>query len=76
MLMFIAALFTIIRHGDDLMRMDRGMDAEGVYGVECYCPTEQNEIMPSAVTRMDPEMTTLSEVNQKDKHCTSLTCGI
>ena len=74
--MFIAALFTITRHGDNLMCMDRGTDVEGVYVLECYCPTEQNEIMPSAETRMDPEMTTLSEVNQKDKHHTSLTCGI
>ena len=30
-------------------------------------PLEENEIMPFAATRMDPEMITLSEVSQAEK---------
>ena len=37
---------------------------------------EKNETMPSATTRMDLEVTTLSQ-SEKDKHrMISLTCGI
>ena len=36
-----------------------------MYTVECYSATEKNEIMPSAATGADPEMT-VSEVSQKE----------
>ena len=33
-----------------------------------YSVVKKNEIMPSAATRMDLEITLLSEVSQKDSH--------
>ena len=49
-------------------------------GVGCHCllrlSHKENEIMPSAVTRMGPQVV-LTEVSQNDKyHMISLTCGI
>ena len=47
--------------------------------MEYYSAIKKNEIMPFASTWMDPEIITLSEVNQKEKdkyHMISLICGI
>ena len=47
--------------------------------MEYYSAIKKNEIMPFAVTWMDLEIITLSEISQKekDKYCTiSLICGI
>ena len=45
-----------------------------------YCSAiKKNETMPSAATRMQLEITILSEVSQKEKekyHMISLICGI
>ena len=46
---------------------------------EYYSATKKNEIAPSAATRLDPEMITLSEISQTEKqrsHMISLICGI
>ena len=50
-----------------------------IYTMEYSSAIKRNEIMPFAATRMDLEIITLSEVNQKEKdkyHMISLTCGI
>ena len=48
-----------------------------IYTTEHDSPTKRNETVPSAATGMDPEMTILSELSQKDKdRMLSLTCGI
>ena len=47
--------------------------------MEYYSAVNENEIMPSAATRMDLENVTLSEVAHKEKnkyHMISLICGI
>ena len=47
--------------------------------MEYYLVTKKDEIMPFAAIGMDPEMITLSEVNQKEKdiyHMIPLICGI
>ena len=47
--------------------------------MEYYLAIKKNEIMLFAATWMDPEITILSEVSQKqkDKHCMMpLICGI
>ena len=47
--------------------------------MEYYSAIKKNEIMPFASTWMDPEIITLSEVNQKEKdkyHMISLIYGI
>ena len=47
--------------------------------MEYYSAIKKKEIMPFAVTWMDLEIVTLSEVSQKEKdkyHMVSLTCGI
>ena len=44
-----------------------------------YSAIKKNEVMPFAATWMQPEITILSEVSQKDKdkyHVISLICGI
>ena len=38
-----------------------------VYAMEYYSAIKKNETMPSAVTWLDPEIITLSEVHQKEK---------
>ena len=50
-----------------------------VYAMEYYSAIKNNEIMPFAVTLVDLEIITLSEVSQREKdkyHMISLTCGI
>ena len=50
-----------------------------IYVMECYSAIKKNEITPFAATWMDPEITILSEVNQKEKdkyHMISLICKI
>ena len=50
-----------------------------LYTMEYYAAIKKNEIMPSAVTRIDTEIVILSEVSQTEKdkyHMISLTCGI
>ena len=47
--------------------------------MEYYLVTKKDEIMPFAAIGMDPEMITLSEVNQKEKdksHMRLFTCGL
>ena len=47
--------------------MDK-QDVGCVYILEYYSAIKKNEIMPCAVTRMDLEMITLSEVRQTNKY--------
>ena len=50
-----------------------------IYTIEHYSAIKNNEIMPFALTWMQLEIITLSEVSQKDKdkyHMISLICGI
>ena len=47
--------------------------------MEYYSATKKNDIMPFAAIPVDLEITTLSEINQKEEdkyHMISLTCGI
>ena len=49
-----------------------------IYTMEYYSAIKKNEIMPPAAAWMQPEMTILREVSQKEKdkyHVISLTCG-
>ena len=50
-----------------------------IYTMEHYSAIKKNEIMPFAVTWVDPEIVILSEVSQTEKdkyHMISLICGI
>ena len=74
-LMFIAAPFIITKHGNNLNVHGQmhgytrcGIFLRNIYTMEYYSTIGQNEIMPSAATRMDLEMITLSEASQKDKY--------
>ena len=79
--MFIAALFTIAR----IWKQLKCPPAEEwikkmwyIYTMECYSAIKKNEIMPFAVTWVDPEGI-LCEISQteKGKYCmTSRKCGI
>ena len=79
--MFIAALFTIARTWKQpkCPSTDEWIKKLWcIYTTEYYSAIKKNEIMPSAVTWMDLEIVTLSEVSQteKDKYVISLICGI
>ena len=61
------------------MSMDRGVDKENVvhiYTMEYYSAIKKNKIMPFATTRMDLEITILSEVRQRKTNIIPLICGI
>ena len=50
-----------------------------IYIVEYYSAIKKNEVMPFAVTWMNPEIIILSKVSQTEKykyHMMSLPCGI
>ena len=50
-----------------------------IYIMEYHSAIKKNEIVPFAATRLDLEIITLSEVNQKEKdkyHMISLICEI
>ena len=60
------------------MSIDRKKDV-GIYRMEYYSATKNNEIMPFVATWMDLEILILSEVSQEEKnkyHVISLICGI
>ena len=66
---FIAALLTIARHGNNLMSMDRGIDKMcSIYAMEYSSAIKKKEIMPFAATWMDLESVILSEANQRKRH--------
>ena len=62
------------------MSIEREIDKEDVvhiyYTMECFSAIKRNEIVPSAATWMDLEIVILSEISQRRKNVTSLTCGI
>ena len=68
--MFIAAVFAIVRHGDNLC-CHQMMDKENVAHLYMgwYLAIKEDEIVPSAATWTDLEMglMVLSEVSDKDK---------
>ena len=80
--MFIAALFTIAK----TWKQPKCPSTEEwikkmwyIYTMEYYSAIKRNKTMPFAATWMQPEITILSEVSQKDKdkyHMISLLCGI
>ena len=49
------------------MSIDREMDKEDMVLMEYYSAIKRNKIMPLAVTWMDPEIATVSEVSQTEK---------
>ena len=79
--MFIAALFTIAKHENNLNvhRQMTGQRRCGVYITEYYSTIKRNEIMPFAATQIQVEIIILSEVSQKEKdkyHMMSFTRAI
>ena len=78
---FIAALFTIARtwRQPKCPSTEEGIKKRWyIYTMEYYS-TLKNEILPFAVTWMDPEIIILSEASQTEKgkyHTISLICGI
>ena len=79
--MFIAALFTIARSWKQpkCPSTDEWIKKMWYkYTMEYYSDIKKNEIMPSAATWMDLEITKLSEGSQteKDKYMILLLCGI
>ena len=75
---FIAALLTIARHGNNPTSMDRGIDKMcSIYTMEYSSAIEKKEIMPFSATWMDLESVILSEISEKEKHpMTSRICEI
>ena len=66
---FIATLFTIPRHGNNLMSTDRGIDKKmcSIYTIQYSSAIKKKAIMPFAATWMDLESVTLTEVkSEKD----------
>ena len=56
-----------------------GLRTCGTYTQDYYSAIKKNEIMPFAATRIQLEIITLSEINQKEKdkyYMMSLICGI
>ena len=80
--MFIAVLFTIAKTWNQPKYpfTEEWMKKMWyIYTMEYYPAIQKNEIMSSAATWMDLEITILSEVSQKEKdkyHVISLICGI
>ena len=70
------------RGGHNLNAHQQMMDQEAVKYTHTWIllsHLKKNEIMPSAVTQMDLQITVLNEGSQKEKekyHTTPLTCGI
>jgi len=68
--MFIATLFTTAKTGRQTKHPsteEQKEKMEYIYTVEYYSAIKKNEIMPSAATRTDLEIITLSEVSRKEK---------
>ena len=66
---FLAALYTIERHGNNSISANRHRDKDNV---ACTCngislSHKKNEIMPFVVTCTDLEVIILSEVSQAEK---------
>ena len=78
--MFIPALFTITKtrkQPKHLMTEEWIQKIRCVYTKDYYSPIEKNEIMPSAATWTNLEITLPSEVSLRDTHdVTSFMCGI
>ena len=80
--MFIAALFTIAKTWKQpKCRLTNEWIRKMWYisTMEYYSAIKKNEIMPFAVTWLQPEIIILSEINQKEKdkyQKMSLICGI
>ena len=66
---FIATLFTIARHGNNLMSTDRGIDKKmcSIYTIQYSSAIKKKAIMPFAATWMDLESVILSEESQTEK---------
>ena len=68
--MFIAAIFTKPRHGNNLnvhQQMNRLRKCGTYTQWNTIQPQINNKIMPFAATWMEPEILILSEVSQKEK---------
>ena len=65
---FIATLFTIARHGNNLMSTDRGIDKKmcSIYTIQYSSAIKKKAIMPFAATWMDLESVILSEISDRD----------
>ena len=64
---FAAALFTIARHGNNLLPIDRGIDKMcSRYTVEYYSAIKKNKIMPFAATWKDLECVILGEISDRE----------
>ena len=66
---FIAALLTIARHGNNPTSMDRGIDKMcSIYTMEYSSAIEKKEIMPFAPIGMDLDIVILSEARWRKRN--------
>ena len=65
---FTAALFTIARHGNNLLSIDRGIDKKmcSRYTMEYYSAMKKNKIMPFVGTWKDLECVILGEISDRE----------
>ena len=74
-LVFIAALFTIASHGNNLNVHSQRIKTMLIYMVEYYAATKKNETLPLAEIWTDLEIVRLSEVSESDRKG-DITCDV